>query len=101
MHGLPAGVPTAVGVAAAILAVLWFMRRLSLRGQFISLVIAAVSVGFMLLTIVQVPGFPGWLAASLVIVVFVCMPFAVRRFMRSLLQEDEERMKEESQGPAR
>ena len=64
MHGLPAGVPTAVGVAAAILAVLWFMRRLSLRGQFVALVFVSVSIGVLLMTIVQVPRFPGWLAAS-------------------------------------
>jgi hypothetical protein len=101
MHGLPAGVPTAVGVVAAILAVLWFVRRLSLRGQFVALVVVSVSIGVLLMTIVQVPRFPGWLAASLVIAVFIYMPFAVRRFMRSLLQEDEERMEEESHGPSR
>ncbi|MFZ0038645.1 MAG: hypothetical protein WAK91_14540 [Candidatus Acidiferrales bacterium] len=101
MHGLPAGVPTAVGVAAAILAVLWFMRRLSLRGQFVALVFVSVSIGVLLMTIVQVPRFPGWLAASLVIVVFISMPFAVRRFMRSLSQEDEEEMRKVSHGPTR
>jgi hypothetical protein len=48
-----------------------------------------------------VPRFPGWLAASLVIVVFISMPFAVRRFMRSLSQEDEDEMKKASHGPTR
>ncbi|MGC1685102.1 MAG: hypothetical protein WA734_05735 [Candidatus Acidiferrales bacterium] len=101
MHELPAGVPTAVGVAATILTVLWFMRRLSPRGQFLALVIVSVSIGVLLMTIVQVPRFPGWLAASLVTVVFISMPFAVRRLMRSLSQEDEEEMTKTPHGPTR
>jgi len=101
MHGLPAGVPTAVGVVAAILAVLWFVRRLSLRVQFVALVVVSVSIGVLLMTIVQVPRFPGWLAASLVIVVFISMPFALRHFMRRLSQEDEEEIKKASHRPAR
>jgi uncharacterized membrane protein len=60
-----------------------------------------VSIGVLLMTIVQVPRFPGWLAASLVIVVFISMPFALRHFMRRLSQEDEEEMKKASHRPTR
>ncbi|MFZ0738452.1 MAG: hypothetical protein WCA98_07390 [Candidatus Acidiferrales bacterium] len=84
------GIFIATGVVAAILCVIWYMRRLSLRGQFLALLVMAVSMGFLFLTIVQVPEIPHWLALSLVIVVFVFSPFAVRNFMRSLLEDDEQ-----------
>ena len=101
MHGLPVGASTAILVTVAIAAVLWFTRRLSLRGQFVALAVAGVCTGFLLLTIVQVPGFPTWLAASLVVLVFLLMPLAVSRFIRSVLREDEAKMKERTDDPAR
>jgi hypothetical protein len=77
------------GFAVAVAALVWWMRRLSMRGRFLVLLILAVSIGFVFMTVVQVPEFPHWLALALVLVVFMASPFAVRSFMVALRQEEE------------
>jgi len=84
----------AIAFAGAIAIVVWRMRRLNLRAQFLVLLAMGVSIGFVLMTAVQVPDFPRWLAASLVLVVFIAAPFATRTFMRSLKQEEQEQARE-------
>ena len=87
----------AAGVAAIGLALLvWRMRKMSLRGQFLVLLAIAVSIGFLFMTAVQVESFPPWLAVVLVVLVVLESPFAVRTFMRSLRREDDEQERDES-----
>ena len=76
--------------AAFLVLMIWRMRQMSLRAQFLVLLALGVSVGFVLLTVVQVPRFSGWLATLLVAMVFVAAPFATRTFMRSLKQEEQD-----------
>ncbi|MFZ3215238.1 MAG: hypothetical protein WA192_04180 [Candidatus Acidiferrales bacterium] len=64
------------------------MHRLSLRVQFMVLLGLGVSIGFILLVMVQIPAFPEWFGVSLIIVVFVASQFGTRIFLRSLSQED-------------
>ena len=80
----------AIAFAGAIGIVVWRMRRLNLRAQFLVLLALGVSVGFVLMTVVQVPEFPRGLAAALVLVVFIAAPFATRIFMRSLKQDEQQ-----------
>lgn len=79
-----------VGFSAALAVLLWWMKRLSMRGRFLVLLILGVTVGFVFMTVVQVPEFPHWLALALVILVFAASPFAVRSFMVSLKQDEDE-----------
>ena len=74
---------------AGIAALIWRMQRLSLRAQFLVLLSLAVAIGFIFMTVVQVANFPRWLAAAMVVVVFVAAPFATRTFLRSLKQEEQ------------
>jgi hypothetical protein len=62
----------------------WSMRRLGLRAQFVVLLALGIMIGFIFMTIVQVPGFPLWIGISLMVVVFVASLFGVRIFLRSL-----------------
>jgi len=62
----------------------WSMRRLSLRAQFVVLLGLGILIGFIFMTIVQVPGFPPWVGVSLIVVVFIAALFGVRIFLRSL-----------------
>jgi hypothetical protein len=78
-----------IAFAGAIALVVWRLPRLTLRAQFLVLLSLCVSIGFVLITVVQIPDFPGRLAVSLVLVVFIAAPFATRTFMRSLNQEEE------------
>jgi membrane protein implicated in regulation of membrane protease activity len=84
----------AIAFAGAIAIALWRMRRLSLRVQFLVLLSLGVSIGFVFMTVVQVPDFPRWLAAAMVTMVFIAAPFATRTFMRSLKQEEQEQARE-------
>jgi len=81
---------TLAGFAIAVAALVWWMRRLNMRGRFLVLLILGVSLGFVFMTVVQVPEFPHWLALALVLVVFLASPFAVRSFMAALRQDEEE-----------
>lgn len=78
----------AIAFAGAVGIAIWQMRRLKLRTQFLVLVALGVSIGFLLMIVVQVPEFPHWLAGLMILVVFVAAPFATRTFMRSLKQEE-------------
>ena len=64
------------------------MHRLSLRVQFMLLAGLGVTIGFIFLVMVQMPSFPQWFGASLVVVVFIASLFGTRIFLRSLSQED-------------
>ena len=79
----------AAGFGGVIAVLVWRMRRLSLRAQFLVLLSFGVAIGFILMTVVQVPNFPGWLATLMVLAVFVAAPFATRTFLRSLKQEEQ------------
>lgn len=76
--------------AGVVAIVVWQMRRLSLRAQFLALVALGVSIGFLVMIVVQLPDFPHWLAAAMITVVFVAAPFATQTLMRSLKQEEKE-----------
>jgi hypothetical protein len=67
-----------------IVLLVWTMRQLSLRAQFLLLLAMGVLIGFIFLTIVQVPGFPLWVGVSLIVVVFIASLFGVRILLRSL-----------------
>lgn len=69
----------------------WCTRKLSLAVQFLLLVGMGVSIGFLFLTIVQLPEYRGRLATLLVVMIFVASPIAVRLFLR-VLKEDDERL---------
>jgi hypothetical protein len=73
-----------VAATAGIVLLTWSMRRLSPRAQFIVLLALGVLIGFIFMTIVQVPGFPPWVGISLIVVVFIAGLFGVRIFLRSL-----------------
>ena len=73
-----------VASTAGIVLLNWSMRRLSLRAQFVVLLALGILIGFIFMTIVQVPGFPPWVGISLIIVVFIASLFGVRIFLRSL-----------------
>jgi hypothetical protein len=73
-----------VASTAGIVLLNWSMRRLSLRAQFVVLLALGILIGFIFMTIVQVPGFPPWVGISLIVVVFVASLFGVRIFLRSL-----------------
>jgi protein-S-isoprenylcysteine O-methyltransferase Ste14 len=64
------------------------MHRLSLRAQFVVLAGLGVAIGFIFLVMVQMPSFPQWFGASLVVVVFMFSLFGTRIFLRSLAQDD-------------
>ena len=73
-----------VASTAGIVLLNWSMRRLSLRAQFVVLLGLGILIGFIFMTIVQVPGFPPWVGISLIVVVFIAALFGVRIFLRSL-----------------
>jgi hypothetical protein len=73
-----------VASTAGIAFLKWSMRRLSLRAQFVVLLGLGILIGFIFMTIVQVPGFPPWVGISLIVVVFIAGLFGVRIFLRSL-----------------
>ena len=67
----------------------WCARKLSLAAQFVLLLGMGVSIGFLFLTIVQLPEYRGRLATLLVVMVFVASQIAVRLFLRVLKEDDE------------
>ncbi|MFY9527757.1 MAG: hypothetical protein WBC04_04660 [Candidatus Acidiferrales bacterium] len=80
--------------AAGIVLLVWCTRRLSLRAQFLALAALGVSIGFVLLMVVQLPEYRSWLATLLVLVVFGASPFAIRIFLRMLTEEENEQADE-------
>jgi FtsH-binding integral membrane protein len=86
------GIPMLVGIPIAALVVLFAlirsMRRLGLRAQFMVLLGMGVSIGFILLVMVQRPSFPLWFGVLLMALVMLASTFGTRIFLRSLAQED-------------
>jgi FlaA1/EpsC-like NDP-sugar epimerase len=64
------------------------MHKLSLRVQFLVLLGMGVTIGFLLLVMVQMPSFPEWFGVSLIAAVFMASLFGTRIFLRSMAQED-------------
>lgn len=83
-----------IAAAAGVVLLAWWTRRLSLKAQFLTLLIMGVSISFVLLMIVQLPGYRPWLEALLVLIVFVASPIAVRIFLRALAKEEDEEAEE-------
>ena len=77
--------------AAGVILLTRSMSRMRARSQFLVLLGLGLSIGFTFLVMVQLPQFPEWLGISLIVVVFTAWPFAIRSFLRSVKQEDEER----------
>ena len=73
-----------VAATAGIILLIRSMRRLGLRAQFVVLLALGILIGFIFMTIVQVPGFPPWVGISLIVIVFIASLFGVRIFLRSL-----------------
>ncbi len=88
-----------IGALAVVLVLLAAMRRVSPRKQFVILAAMGVSLGFLLLVMVQEPKFPEWLGALLIAIVFFAGTFGTRIFMRSLARE--ERLMETAAGEDR
>jgi L-lactate permease len=86
-----------LGFAVAVILLTRSMRRMKPRSQFLVLLVLGLSIGMTFLVMVQLPQFPMWLGISLVVVVFTAWPFAIRSFLRSLKQEEEERSRTESE----
>jgi membrane protein implicated in regulation of membrane protease activity len=78
----------AVAATACVFLLVRGLHRFTLRVQFTVLLGLGVSIGFILLVMVQMPSFPHWLGVSLMVVVFAASLFGVRIFMRNLAQED-------------
>jgi hypothetical protein len=85
--------------AAGVVVLTQSMRRMRPRAQFLVLLALGVIVGFTFLAMVQLPRFPLWLGVSLMVAVVTASPFAIRIFVRSLLQEEEQT--NETQHPTR
>lgn len=71
------------------------MRRLGLRAQFMVLLALGVTIGFIMLVMVQSPHFPEWLGVGLMVMVFAASFFGMRTFLGSLAQ-DEQREEDEA-----
>jgi hypothetical protein len=69
---------------AGIFLLTWSMRRLGLRAQFVVLLALGILIGFIFMTIVQVPGIPSWVGISLIVIGFIAGLFGVRILLRSL-----------------
>jgi hypothetical protein len=81
-------IPLAVVIGVGVLTLC--MRRMKLRAQFLVLLVLGVLIGFTFFAMVQLPQFPLWLGVSMIVMVLTSSPFAVRTFMRSLIQDDEQ-----------
>jgi len=87
LHGIPLLVLILIVSTIAVSALIWSMRRLKLRAQFLVLLGLGLMIGFLFLILVQLPDFPRWLGISLITIVFVASQFGVRIFLRSLKNE--------------
>jgi len=75
-------------VVAGLVVLMRVMRKMKLRAQFLVLLVLGIAIGFTFLAMVQLPHFPHWLGVSLMAVVLATSPFAIRTFVRSLVEED-------------
>jgi hypothetical protein len=87
LQGIPLLVLILIVSTIAVSALTWSMRRWKLRAQFMVLLGLGVLIGFLFLTLVQIPNFPHWLGISLIMIVFVASQFGLRIFLRSLRKE--------------
>jgi hypothetical protein len=87
LHGIPLLIAILVVSTVAVSVLTWGMRRWNLRIQFLVLLGLGVLIGFLFLTLVQIPDFPHWVAISLIMIVFVASQFGLRIFLRSLKKE--------------
>jgi len=87
-----------LGFAAGVIALVRSMNRMRPRTQMMVLAGLGLIIGFTFFVMVQLPEFPQWLGISLVVVALVAAPFATRSALCSVMQEDEERNRDES-GP--
>ncbi len=90
LQGIPLLVLILVLTTVGVSVLTWSMRRLSLRAQFLALLVLGVLIGFLFLILVQVPDIPHWLAISLIMIVFVASLFGLRIFLRSLRKEEQD-----------
>jgi FtsH-binding integral membrane protein len=90
----PTAIIAAIAFAGAVAIAVWQMRRLKARAQFLVLLALGVTIGFLLMIVVQLPEFPHWLAAAMVLVVFIASPFATRTFLHSLKQDEQDELHE-------
>jgi L-lactate permease len=79
-----------LSVVVALVVLIRSMHRMRLRAQFLVLLGLGVAIGFTFLAMVQLPQFPSWLGVLLMVVVLTSSPFAIRIFVRSLMQEEEQ-----------
>ncbi len=84
--------------AAGVILLVRGMSGMRPRRQLLVLAGLGLTIGFTFFVMVQMPEFPQWLGISLMVVALTAAPFATRLFVRSVMQEDEERSKEESGG---
>jgi hypothetical protein len=77
-----------MAAAAGIAFLVWCTRRLSLRAQFLVLLVMGISISFVLLMIVQLPEYRPWLETLLVLIVFMASPIAIHIFLRGLAEEE-------------
>jgi len=85
--------------AAGVILLVRSMGRMRPRSQLLVLVGLGLTIGFTFLVMVQLPQFPEWLGISLVVVALTAAPFATRLFVRSVMQEDEEKNRSDSGPP--
>jgi hypothetical protein len=87
LHGIPLLVLILILSTVAVSVLTWSMRRWNLHIQFLVLLGLGVLIGFLFLTLVQIPDFPHWIGISLIVIVFVASQFGLRIFLRSLKKE--------------
>jgi hypothetical protein len=87
LQGIPLLIVILIASTVLVSVLIWSMRRWNLRVQFLVLLGLGVLIGFLFLTLVQVPHFPHWLGISLIMVVFVASQFGLRIFLQSLKKE--------------
>jgi len=87
LQGIPLLVLILIASTIAVSALIWSMRRWSLRVQFLVLLCLGVLIGFLFMTLVQIPEFPHWLGISLIMIVFVASQFGLRIFLQGLKKE--------------
>lgn len=85
--------------AAGVILLVRSMGGMRARSQMMVLAGLGLVIGFTFFVMVQLPGFPQWLGISLVVVALVAAPFATRSALRSVMQEDEERNRDDGGAP--
>lgn len=84
----PALIGMSIAATVGVFLLVWSMRKVGLRAQFMVLLALGVTIAFIMLVMVQTPHFPEWLGVSMMVVVFVASLFGTRNFLRSLAQDE-------------